>query len=249
MWNHVRLVRAMIVSLALMLGAETAGAAPTPEERCYGGRYKAAGAYVACQHKILTRIFAGHEAQAQQFSKCRTKYVAAWLKLQADAFGTGSPCDTPRFENLGDGTVIDHLTGLQWERKTDDAGIHDKDNEYTWSDPGNGDSSDADGTVFTSFLPTLNASGSCLGGHCDWRLPTLIELQTLLAEPYPCSFSPCIDEGIFGPSATILSTASTSLEFTAGLGVWQVVFFSGGLPQTGAGKAGLHFFRAVRSTF
>ena len=38
----------------------------------------------------------------------------------------------PRFEDRGL-TVFDHQTGLEWEKKTDDGGIHDKDNTYTWS--------------------------------------------------------------------------------------------------------------------
>ena len=43
----------------------------------------------------------------------------------------------PRFEDRGL-TVFDHATGLEWEKKTADAdpthaGIHDKDNTYTWS--------------------------------------------------------------------------------------------------------------------
>ena len=37
-----------------------------------------------------------------------------------------------RFEDRGFGlTVFDHQTGLEWEKKTDDGGIHDKDNGYT----------------------------------------------------------------------------------------------------------------------
>jgi hypothetical protein len=91
--------------------------------------------------------------------------------------------------------VTDRLTGLQWEQKTDDASVHDKDNFHSWSTipPA------ADGTAFTSFLTTLN--GGCFAGQCDWRLPTLLELQTILLEPYPCTTSPCIDQAVFGPTA------------------------------------------------
>lgn len=117
-----------------------------------------------------------------------------------------------RWVDNGDGTVTDHVTGLMWEKKTDDGGIHDKDDTYTWSSS----SVAPDGTVFTSFLDTLNggpsgvgncetygAIGAHTGGfaqHCDWRLPTVTELQTILLEPYPCATSPCIDEDVFGPT-------------------------------------------------
>ena len=33
----------------------------------------------------------------------------------------------------GDGTVSDPATGLMWEKKTDDGGVHDKDNQYKWA--------------------------------------------------------------------------------------------------------------------
>lgn len=33
--------------------------------------------------------------------------------------------------------VLDNVTGLMWENKTDDGGLHDKDNLYTWYDPDN----------------------------------------------------------------------------------------------------------------
>src|SRR5690606_12703301 len=57
---------------------------------------------------------------------------------------------------------------------------HDVDNTYQWSLT----SSVPDGGVFTSFLARLNGSetGVCYAGHCDWRLPTIEELQDV---PWP----------------------------------------------------------------
>lgn len=107
-----------------------------------------------------------------------------------------SNCTDDRFVDNGDGTVTDNQTGLMWETKDDSAGIHDKDNVYTWSDPDAPYGTDPDGTAFiTVFLNILNNScrdnenKSCLGdadcavanggpggpcrfaGHRDWRLP------------------------------------------------------------------------------
>ena len=43
------------------------------------------------------------------------------------------PTPEPRFTDNRDGTVTDTKTGLQWEKKSNDNGIHDTDNTYTWS--------------------------------------------------------------------------------------------------------------------
>ena len=143
-------------------------------------------------------------------AKCRVKYAATWARLQAKASGTAASCDNARYQDHGDGTVTDRLTGLQWEQKTGLAGVHDKNNLYSWSDGGAGYVA-ADGTAFTSFLPTLNGGG-CFAGQCDWRLPTLAELQTTLLDP--CPGSPCVDQAVFGPTvASIYWSASTYATF------------------------------------
>ena len=53
----------------------------------------------------------------------------------------------PRFEDRGE-TVFDHQTGLEWEKKTDDGGIHDYRNSYTWSRGAPFDNQQPNGTVF-----------------------------------------------------------------------------------------------------
>lgn len=86
---------------------------------------------------------------------------------------------TPRFRDNGNGTITDTMTGLIWEKKSDDGGLHDYDDmpesQYTWSRSG---STQRDGTVF-AFVQTLNSSN--FGGRRDWRLPTLEELQTIVS--------------------------------------------------------------------
>ena len=131
------------------------------------------------------------------------------------------PSNTPtRFIDNGDGTICDSQTGLMWEKKEADDGIgdsdnpHDVDNEYSWTrnvDPGSAPT----GTMFTDLLQQLNSSTNDpntvgFAGYTDWRIPTIIELQTLLLQPAPCFFSPCIDP-IFAPTAEDFYWSSTAI--------------------------------------
>lgn len=112
-----------------------------------------------------------------------------------------------RYGANGDGTVTDYDTGLQWEQKTDDATVHDKDNTYTWNTLGGQPPS---GTLFTNFLGSLNGASSsdgttiagCFAGHCDWRLPSVVELLAITDTTVAgCgSGPPCIDQAVFGPT-------------------------------------------------
>jgi hypothetical protein len=64
----------------------------------------------------------------------------------------------------GDGTIIDNMTGLMWEKLTRDGSIHDRDNQYTWSG---------------AFAKVAGLNTAAFAGHTDWRLPNVNELQTL----------------------------------------------------------------------
>jgi hypothetical protein len=148
-----------------------------------------------------------------------------------------SGCFATRFVDNGDGTVTDHQTGLQWEKKdnldstANTADPHDADNTYTWTASG----TEPDGTAYTDFLAKLNNGNSidgttitgCFAGHCDWRLPTSAELQTILLAAYPCATSPCIDPA-FGPTQSNFYWSATT---NAGLFpfnfAWYVNFFDG----------------------
>lgn len=68
------------------------------------------------------------------------------------------------FTDNGDGTITDNRTGLMWEKWSDNGDIHDKNNQYSW-------------TNAFGKITTLN-SGS-FAGHNDWRLPTAAELSSL----------------------------------------------------------------------
>lgn len=137
-----------------------------------------------------------------------------------------SGCSNYRFEDTGL-TVIDHATGLEWEKKTD-ANVNVGYRYGAWIHP--------DGNAFWLFLGGLNYSESSDGttvtpgfaGYADWRLPQIDELQTIL----DCSFgSPCIDP-IFGPTASsswpLGYWSATSFRDCPGC-AWYVNFGSGGV--------------------
>ena len=126
-----------------------------------------------------------------------------------------------RFTDNNDGTVTDHQTGLMWEKKTPPGSgtpgrgrIHDVNEKFTWcngelaGDPGYpckwhllGNL--ADGTIFTLFLGILNHGDGgdndkgCFANHCDWRIPSSRELETIYDRRY-CGGA-CIDP-VFGPT-------------------------------------------------
>lgn len=234
----------VLVGAAVPIGTGTAQAA-NPTQRCHYGRYKAAAVYLACQHNLMADFFGKVPtplaADQAVVSDCRGKTTASWSHLQVMLSGTGSLCDGARLHDNGDGTVTDRLTELQWERKTHDATVHDVDNLYSWSAGGDGFAA-ADGTALTDFLTTLN-SGGCFTGQCDWRLPTIYELQTIVLEAYPCITSPCIDQTIFGPTATDPYWSATTLA-TDPTAVWNVSFDQGFVGYSPTGSS--YSVRAVR---
>jgi len=156
----------------------------------------------------------------------------------------------PRWVDNGDGTVTDNQTGLMWEKKTGTVGQpvscsppkapcpdpHDVNNAYAFSGL-----KATYGELFTQFLaklnlgddgasvsdPSLPPASQCFARHCDWRIPNVFELQTILRAPPPsCSFSPCVDP-IFGPTQPS-GYWSFSLLASDSSYAWFVDFRSGG---------------------
>ncbi|WP_446011601.1 Lcl domain-containing protein [Candidatus Electrothrix sp.] len=86
--------------------------------------------------------------------------------------------------------VKDNVTGLIWEVKTDDGGLHDKDDTYKWYNTNPATNGGADGyenndgntcygynssdsSTFCNteaYVNRVNAAGWC--GGSDWRMPT-----------------------------------------------------------------------------
>jgi hypothetical protein len=86
--------------------------------------------------------------------------------------GTVQAGKTLSYRDNGDGTITDENTGLVWEKKSDDGGLHDKNNRYRWS---------GSGETIWDWLEDINSeNGKGFAGHSDWRIPNIRELQSII---------------------------------------------------------------------
>jgi len=141
--------------------------------------------------------------------------------------------------------VKDNVTGLIWEKKTDDGTIHDKDNTYYWYDSNpstNGGNAGwaGGGTNTEEFIKDLNDAH--FGGHTDWRLPSIKELAYLVNRGIP-NPGPTIDTAYFAnTSASFYWSATTLTDYASS--AWGIGFDYG--YDDGNGKNVRACVRAVR---
>ena len=137
--------------------------------------------------------------------------------------------------------VKDNVTGLIWEVKTDDNGLHNKDDKYTWyntestSNGGYDGYADQGGDTCSGYnsgepstycntqdyVSRVNDAGWC--GASDWRMPTRKELESLVA--YDLN-NPSIDSNYF-PNAVSSYAWSGSPHAYYTTKAWSVSFDSG----------------------
>lgn len=152
--------------------------------------------------------------------------------------------------------VRDNHTGLIWELKTDDGGLRDQGNTYSWYNADfatNGDYAGNQGGGICSggiscdtfaYVTAVNSIGLCGAG--DWRLPTRDELLSIVdnSKAYP---SPNIDSNYF-PNTTVSSSFWTSSPYVGNYswssGAWVVEFIKGAVNYDGKGYD--HPVRLVR---
>jgi len=125
--------------------------------------------------------------------------------------------------------VKDNSSGLIWEVKSDDGGLRDKDNVYTWSEA-------------QAYVQSVNAQGLC--GGFDWRLPTAEELLSLVGartDDASARVTRLIDYDFYPNSQTAdYWSNSDSSDGNA----WGVSFEDGGYVLNA--KTSAHYVRLVR---
>ena len=126
--------------------------------------------------------------------------------------------------------VQDNVTGLMWEVKTDDGGIHDKDDTYNGQE------------AQDNFIAQLNNEN--FGGHSDWRLPTVLELSMLLNTGKNWSSGPTINTEFFQNTIPHYYLAFTPSAVDPEVLSW-IVYFGGGSVYVGY-KHNDYYVRAVR---
>ncbi len=119
------------------------------------------------------------------------------------------------FSEIGDGTVVHQASGLTWQREDDNT-------TRSWEDA-------------LSYC-----EGSSLGGHYDWRLPNIAELQTIVDYG---SFRPAINQKYFpGTNSSYYWSSATYTRTTSQ--AWHVYFNYGDVYAFQ--KSGSLFVRCVR---
>ncbi len=142
--------------------------------------------------------------------------------------------------------VRDNHTGLIWEVKTDDGGLHDKNDRYDWYNPDsntNGGSpgyQDDDGDICYgydannqasycnthAYVERVNTQSLC--GASDWRMPTRLELMGIVDN----GTSPTIDTQYFPQTQSSWFWSSSPGAYSSN-GAWSVYFSDGHVDNYG----------------
>jgi hypothetical protein len=196
------MTRLPIWTLALSLALPSVAAAgPTAQQKCEGAKVTALANRAACRagerkNEILGKV--------PNLAKCAAGFTKAVAAADKNAAKRSASC---RWLDEADGSVTDLNTGLQWELKTYEPfppfpNVHGVDAMWGWANhaPNPGDPIVyPSGQAFIVFLGAMNAgisfdgvaTRSCFADRCDWRLPTVEELRTILAAEYPnCAQAP-----------------------------------------------------------
>jgi hypothetical protein len=180
------------------------------------------------------------------------------LTCEDEVCGPCVPQDSPspRYVDNGNGTVTDRQLCLVWEEKTgapSGDGLvecpnlatcpdpHGVNNLYSWTAAAGGTAFDGEAkTVFIDVLNDVAGGGtSCFAGNCDWRLPSIDELVSIV----DCSGGTPCTSPLPGPTGVVDYWSSTDFPGDPTLALSDD-YFSGGVD--GIIKTQPRLVRAVR---
>ncbi len=142
---------------------------------------------------MLALLLAGCGRQAPQ--------GAAWDFARVDASGA----ELAAGAGAGHDCVLDRRTGLLWEVKKAEVGLHHRDDLYSWHSTDAGEHGGEPGLAgggtcalascdTEAFVEAVNEAGLC--GRNDWRMPSRDEALTLL-DPARIGHGPVLDPAYF----------------------------------------------------
>ncbi|MEQ1621210.1 MAG: DUF1566 domain-containing protein [Methylococcales bacterium] len=141
--------------------------------------------------------------------------------------------------------VKDNITGLVWEVKTNDDGLHDKDLTYSLYSPEfNPKNEFATSTDASGFITQVNNQHFC--GKTDWRIPTTNELQSIVDYSIPLP-GPSIDQNFF-PNTRINAFWTHSLNPRYPNKTWLVYFEDGRIFDDSRDRDDGGYIRVVSGT-
>ncbi len=123
--------------------------------------------------------------------------------------------DAPNYNDNGDGTVTDNGTGLVWQQSTPS-------------------------TPFTQAEALAYCAGLNLNGYTDWRLPSIVELVSIVD---PSALDSSIDNAVFPNTRSSFYWSSTPAAGAASV-AWSVIFRLGSVSQAGVFESA--YARCVR---
>lgn len=148
-----------------------------------------------------------------------------------------SHADSEFLESANDGDCVeDKSTGLIWEKKTQNRGLRDAGNFYSWYNPkdlsngghaGVADNGKCRGGIncdTDAYVKAINELKLC--GFSDWRLPTRAELMSLVQYSGQKKGKGLIDRRYFPTATSDWYWAADSDDLNPSR-AWYVLFFNG----------------------
>ncbi len=143
----------------------------------------------------------------------RNKWMMVWILVFF-----ALPAYAGDYVDNGDGTITDNSTGLMWQKAAPE-------NKINWKEA-------------LAYCEALK-----LGGHTDWRLPTIKELRSIVDY---AKYHPAIDKIVFpNTQSSFYWSGTTNASSTDTDKAWSVNFNYG--YDDDNNKSSDHHVRAVRS--